>query len=282
MSNKLQYTPTIIKIEASNSLTDLRERLKAEHAAAAKAVTTGLSHAMAAGDILIEAKAQVKHGQWLPWLELCGVSERSAQRYIRLAKHRTIIEEKSDTVSDLGISDALMLLAVPRDTGDPVADQLADVANHAIERGFDFLRLYEAKVIQKKQKALITEAQIAVDKIGEIASKAPHLVELLERDPERLCERLTAACGELFSAEAAAMGFTVDEFKLLITAVDDLKAHGVDDDQIALKLGRKFNLLREPLPDGGLSPMVLRVKVRDIAVEWLQSIENATSQAPSG
>jgi hypothetical protein len=53
----------------SNSLADLRERLKAEHTAAAGALKSSLRHAMAAGDILIEAKEQLKHGHWLPWLQ---------------------------------------------------------------------------------------------------------------------------------------------------------------------------------------------------------------------
>jgi hypothetical protein len=48
----------------SNSLADLAARLKAEHGAVISALARGLTHAMAAGDILLEAKAQLKHGQW--------------------------------------------------------------------------------------------------------------------------------------------------------------------------------------------------------------------------
>jgi hypothetical protein len=34
---------------------------------------------MTAGDLLIEAKALVPHGQWLPWLaEHCEMAERTA------------------------------------------------------------------------------------------------------------------------------------------------------------------------------------------------------------
>jgi hypothetical protein len=53
----------------SNSLTDLAFRIRAEHEAVAGAIRQTLTHAMAAGDLLIEAKAQLKHGQWLPWLK---------------------------------------------------------------------------------------------------------------------------------------------------------------------------------------------------------------------
>ena len=63
-------------------------------------------HAMAAGDLLIEAKAQLKHGQWLPWLaKHCVISERTAQLYVKLAKKRTTIEkEQIRNVADLTLN----------------------------------------------------------------------------------------------------------------------------------------------------------------------------------
>lgn len=42
--------------------------------------------AMKAGALLIEAKAQTGHGEWLPWLERTGVPQRSAHVYMRLAR----------------------------------------------------------------------------------------------------------------------------------------------------------------------------------------------------
>jgi hypothetical protein len=52
-------------LSGSNSLADLAARIRDK--AAAKAVKSGVEHAMTAGDLLIEAKAEVPHGQWLPW-----------------------------------------------------------------------------------------------------------------------------------------------------------------------------------------------------------------------
>ena len=72
----------------SNSLTDLAARIRIEHEATAAALQRRVMHAMAAGDLLIEAKAQLKHGQWLPWLaKHCVISERTAQLYVKLAKN---------------------------------------------------------------------------------------------------------------------------------------------------------------------------------------------------
>lgn len=62
------------------------------------------------GRCLLEAKAQLKHGEWLPWLrDEVVFSEASAQRYMRLAREYG----KSRIVTDLGAGKALELLALP-------------------------------------------------------------------------------------------------------------------------------------------------------------------------
>jgi len=50
------------------TLVDLAARINAAHDQAAGALRSGLEHARRAGELLIEAKARVPHGQWLPWL----------------------------------------------------------------------------------------------------------------------------------------------------------------------------------------------------------------------
>lgn len=59
---------------------------------------------------LIEAKAMLEHGEWLPWLtERVEFSERQAQRLMRIAREY----ENPTLVSDLGARKALQLLALP-------------------------------------------------------------------------------------------------------------------------------------------------------------------------
>jgi hypothetical protein len=101
-------------LSASNTLADLADRIRAEHTAAAVALKDGLQHAIAAGDLLIEAKAQVPHGRWLPWLtEHCAISERTAQAYMRVARSLGKLgEQKRNAVADLSFRDALQALAV--------------------------------------------------------------------------------------------------------------------------------------------------------------------------
>jgi hypothetical protein len=90
-----------------NYMPDLSARIKAEHGAVVDALNSAVMHAMAAGDLLAEAKGRVKHGEWLPWLEEhCAISERTAQLYMRLAEDRERLELLIRTGADLSINQA--------------------------------------------------------------------------------------------------------------------------------------------------------------------------------
>lgn len=92
----------------SNSLADLAARISAEHEAAENAYQCGVEHALQCGALLLEAKEQVPHGQWLPWLQTnCSVSPRSARLYMQLARSRPELESKTATVANLTLRDAL-------------------------------------------------------------------------------------------------------------------------------------------------------------------------------
>lgn len=59
---------------------------------------------------LIEAKALLSHGEWLPWLtEKVEFSESTAQRFMRLARDWS----NPSALTDLGATKALQLLALP-------------------------------------------------------------------------------------------------------------------------------------------------------------------------
>jgi hypothetical protein len=94
-----------------DALSDLAARIKAAHEKA----KSGLAAAMDAGDLLVEAKERMDRGQWVPWLmDHCDISERTAQRYMRLARNRAIMLPKNDTVADLSINKANQEVTVPK------------------------------------------------------------------------------------------------------------------------------------------------------------------------
>jgi hypothetical protein len=99
-------------------LPELAARIKTLHADVVGAGKTIIQRAMDAGDALIRAKRMptMKHGEWLPWLrDNCGVSERRAQDYMKLAANRHKIEAamKSAAGADLSLKWALGLISDP-------------------------------------------------------------------------------------------------------------------------------------------------------------------------
>lgn len=95
----------------SNRLAVLAGRLAAAHGQCLAHAKSSAKHAIEAGHILLEAKSALAHGHWLPWLrDHVGMSERSAQTYMRLARSGL----KCATVADLGLRAALAATATKR------------------------------------------------------------------------------------------------------------------------------------------------------------------------
>ena len=104
-------------LAGDNALPDLAARIRAEHEAVSHALKESVRHAITAGELLIEAKEQLDHGQWLPWLrDHCTISERTAQLYMRVAKNREEIENQMrNGVADLSLNEAVALLMLSSD-----------------------------------------------------------------------------------------------------------------------------------------------------------------------
>jgi Protein of unknown function (DUF3102) len=103
-------------IAGSNSLADLAARIRAEHEATAIALRRSIAHAIAAGELLIEAKDLLKHGEWLPWLrDHCVMSERTAQLYMRCSRARKEIEANTQQFADLNLNEVAALLMMSSD-----------------------------------------------------------------------------------------------------------------------------------------------------------------------
>jgi hypothetical protein len=181
------------EIDRSNSLADLAARIKAEHEATSDALKGAVAHAMAAGDLLIEAKAQVPHGQWLPWLrDHCNVSERMAQRYIRLARNRTTIEMRH-SMSDSSIGGALALLTIPKDSSD-LDEHFATLAVESLLDTQDVNDLNLAIAEREKRKPLWGEALAALDRAQELdRGHDPVSTEAFISEYENVCAIATAA-----------------------------------------------------------------------------------------
>lgn len=92
------------------TLDELADEIRRELFAAEADWRSAVGHALRAGELLIEAKAQVKYGEWLLWLDAnFPESVRTADLYMRLARN-------SQRVANLpSIREAVALLAEPED-----------------------------------------------------------------------------------------------------------------------------------------------------------------------
>jgi Protein of unknown function (DUF3102) len=95
-------------------LDELAQRIVEELDHVKNSARRTLEHALAAGDLLTDANAKTKHGEWETWVrEECGIPERTASMYMKLARGRKAIEAEIGNVADLSIRGALRLLAPP-------------------------------------------------------------------------------------------------------------------------------------------------------------------------
>lgn len=67
---------------------------------------------------LAEAKAQLDHGTWLPWLKTVGFGERTAENYIRVAQ----AQAADARLASLPYSKALALISAPAEDREQLLD----------------------------------------------------------------------------------------------------------------------------------------------------------------
>lgn len=76
------------------ALPDLAKRATVEHEAVEHHLGAALDHAIAAGEALLQAQAQVPTGSWLAWLDAnFPGSQVTAYYYMRIAHYRELVRE---------------------------------------------------------------------------------------------------------------------------------------------------------------------------------------------
>jgi len=102
------------------ALDDLAAQINELHGLVADTLRLSLQYARNAGELLLEVKARLPHGQLIPWVKAnCTVAARQAQRYMRLAEEWPRLLQRANASSgthfdDLTLSQALALLSEPK------------------------------------------------------------------------------------------------------------------------------------------------------------------------
>lgn len=151
------------------------------------------------GRCLLEAKAQLKHGEWLPWLrDEVAFSEASAQRYMRLAREYG----KSRIVTDLGAGKALELLALPESQREEFVEE-NDVSGMTREQLRQAIRERdEATVLAARERVRAETAEQSRAKMEEDmkALKALHAAAVeTQREKEEALRKAEAELKDLRS-----------------------------------------------------------------------------------
>ena len=97
----------------SPSVDDLSARIRDAHTGVATAFSNAIDRAIDAGEALILAKKSklIPHGQWREFLRRCGVGERQAERYMRLAGLVAANPTWKSYLAELSIEQAIKLLS---------------------------------------------------------------------------------------------------------------------------------------------------------------------------
>jgi len=145
-------------------LADLARRINAEHEATEIAMQSGLEHAIKAGELLLEAKEAVPHGNWLPWLKAnCSVSERTAQLYMKVAREREALGAESASLADLTLEQAARRLSKPKPPALPDSP-----SSDPQERLHRFLNSFPPGILEEtdgKDFNILTKPQLLVDAV---------------------------------------------------------------------------------------------------------------------
>lgn len=185
------------------------------------------------GKNLIEAKALLSHGEWLPWLEeKVEFSVNTAGRFMRLAREWT----NSSALVNLGATKALTLLALP-----PEERETFIAENHIVDGEektvIDMTSRELEAVIKERDAALRAAEQAKADQ-----SAAELAREKMARDMAYANERIAGLSAEVEQRTAEARE-RVEEAARLERELADLRSRpvevAVEVDAAAVEAARK-------------------------------------------
>lgn len=164
------------------------------------------------GQRLIEAKAMLPHGEWLPWLtEQVEFSERTARNFMRLAREWT----NRQALADLGAAKALTLLALPPEERERFMEE-----NH---------------VVDGEEKSVIDMTSRELEKAVKERDEALHAAETADQSRAKMEADMTA----LKQLHQAAQAGETQAREALAKAQAELKALREKPVEVAVEVDQK-------------------------------------------
>ena len=171
------------------------------------------------GQRLIEAKAMLPHGEWLPWLtEQVEFSERTARNFMRLAREWT----NRQALADLGAAKALTLLALPPEERERFMEE-----NHVVDG--------EEKTVIDMTTRELEKAVKERDEALHAAEEARAAAETADQSRAKMEADMTA----LKQLHQAAQAAEVQAREALAIAQAELKALREKPVEVAVEVDQK-------------------------------------------
>lgn len=105
---------------------DLVREINAEHGHVETYKHNTIQHAIRCGELLLEMKQRVGHGNWLAWVqEHFEASERTARNYMEIAKSAAVADLRDDTT----MRSALRALASRSQPKEPKKEQASEMVD---------------------------------------------------------------------------------------------------------------------------------------------------------
>lgn len=142
----MQNNQTILPVAQNAPTLRTIEQITADIRAHAKLAALSI---LSIGQDLIDAKAQLRHGEWLPWLGEIGIAPKTAENYMRFA--REVIP--GSALSSMPYSKALALLDVPAEQREQFIAE-----NNVTERSAASIKKLIAEAKAEKERADRAEA----------------------------------------------------------------------------------------------------------------------------
>lgn len=254
------------------------------------------------GKRLVEAKGQLSHGEWLPWLEeKVAFSERSAQQYMRLWKEYG----KSALSADLSISKALVLLALPESEREDFAAEKHTVNGE--EKTVSSMTVKELEKAIAERNAAREEAEKAAADIQkakdtalaaqeELARVRKELEELRSRPVEVAVQTVDASAEQIAAArleaekEAAAQvekaKKTLAEAQERLRQAEEQAAAAAKEKEAALDAAKSYKAeaeaARKKLVTSGNEGLIKFKTLFDQTVENVNRLAELLRQQPEG
>ena len=177
------------------------------------------------GRRLTEAKAQLKHGEWLPWLrEKVEFSETSAQNFMRIAREYG----NTHLVGDLGASKALVLLALPASERENFASEkhlvngeeksVSEMSKRELEEAIRQRKLAELE--RDKMQRELDEQRKANEEAAAEMQKAQEAAEA-QRDEARKAVENAEAGRKAAEEQASALRAELEKARKSAAAMDN-------------------------------------------------------------